>query len=865
MERHLPKPQGCNDSHRKRRLQRALIPVVLRSIEMKPSGMAGTLLVAFRSLRARSSRTLLTTFGAVLGVAVILAIRITNRSTIESITAVFNEASGKANLVVSRSSAGDEGFPESALRRVDSVAGVEAAVPSLHARTVLVDEADQAASSQLDINFFGAAAGGLLLYGIDPSLDPQAREYKIVAGRFLPPDPDAYEIVLVEDYADDKQVQVGDDFQVLAPERVEALRVVGLMTKEGPGRLNNGAFGVIPLKTAQEIFRRIDDLDQIDIVAVPEAASGPGLDNLKARLQARLDDSYAVTYPAARGRRVTEMLDGYQIGLNFFSVIALFVGAFLIYNAFSMTVVERTREIGMLRTVGMTRRQVMAQVLTQAAILGAIGSALGVGTGLLLSKGLIRGMELLLAQEVSQVNVPPDDWAVSVLVGVSVTLFAATIPAWQASRISPLEAVRIRGRSGESWIIRRGWTIGAMLLVLSYSIQYHIRLPSTVEGSLSHLVPLGLLLGGTLLIPVSVAAWERLARPWVRRIYGSEGQLGSRNTRRAKLRTTLTVAALMVGVAMILSIRAVTGAFEDDLRTWLENYIGGDLYVHSSLQMRIELGRRLEAVEGVAAAAPIRYFDVKRQKPDGGNEELSFMAVEPSSYRRVTSFVFAANQGEPDRLLDRLEQGGAVFISSVLSEKYGLKQGDTVRLRTRRGEMDFEVAAIVVDFYNRGMVVQGSWRDMRRHFKLDDVSAFLVKVQPGYSVDGVRDRIDDLYGKRRHLTIESNETLSTQAFALLAQTGSLFDVLALIAMIVAALGVINTLTMNVLERTQEIGMLRSLGMTRSQVAKMILAESGMMGLIGAVFGLIFGVLLSRAVLSNINAVTGYELTYVLPT
>jgi putative ABC transport system permease protein len=551
------------------------------------------------------------------------------------------------------------------------------------------------------------------------------------------------------------------------------------------------------------------------------------------------------------------------MGLSFFSVISLFVGAFLIYNAFYMTVIERTREIGMLRTVGMTRGQIAVQVLTQAAVLGAVGAALGVGAGLLLSKGLIRVMELLLAQEVGQVNVPLEDLAVSVSVGLAVTLVAATIPAWQAGRISPLEALRIRGRPGEGWIIRRGWIIGVVLLALSYMIQY-IGLPPSIGESLGHFVPLGLLLGGTLLIPISVGAWERVARPWIRRVYGSEGQLGSRNTRRAKLRTTLTVAALMVGVAMILSIRAVTGAFDNDIRTWLKNYIGGDLYVHSSLQMRPELARRLEAVEGVAAVAPIRYFDVKRQKPEGGSEELSFMAVEPSSYRRVTSFVFAANQGDPDRLLDRLEQGGAVFISSVLSEKYGLKQGDTVRLRTRQGDMDFEVAATVVDFYNRGMVVQGSWRDMRRHFKLDDVSAFLIKVQPGYSVDRVQARIDDLYGKRRHLTVESNESLSSQAFTLLGQTSSLFDVLALIAMIVASLGVINTLTMNVLERTQEIGMLRSLGMTRSQIAKMILAESGMMGLIGGAFGLVFGVLLSRAVLSTINAASGYELTYVLP-
>jgi putative ABC transport system permease protein len=326
----------------------------------------------------------------------------------------------------------------------------------------------------------------------------------------------------------------------------------------------------------------------------------------------------------------------------------------------------------------------------------------------------------------------------------------------------------------------------------------------------------------------------------------------------------LTIAALMIGVAMILSIRAVTGAFEVDIRGWLDNYIGGDLYVHASYPMRTDLAQRLEAVEGVSAVAPIRYFGVERVKPDGTNESLSFMAVDPASYRRVTSFVFAANQGDPDQLLERLAAGDAVFISSVLSEKYGLGQGDSIRLETRRGERDFEIAGVVVDFYNRGMVIQGSWRDMRRHFRLDNVSAFLLAVSGEASVQEVQGRIDRQYGERRNLTVDSNEALSGRALSLLAQTGGLFDVLALIAMVVGALGVINTLTMNVLERTQEIGMLRSLGMTRWQLAKMILAEAGMMGFAGGAFGLVFGILMSRIVLQAMNSVTGYELGYVVP-
>ena len=135
------------------------------------------------------------------------------------------------------------------------------------------------------------------------------------------------------------------------------------------------------------------------------------------------------------------------------------------------------------------------------------------------------------------------------------------------------------------------------------------------------------------------------------------------------------------------------------------------------------------------------------------------MAVDPTSYRKVTSFVFSGEQGDPARLANRLAAGNTVFISSVLSEKYGLGPGDTIRLATRRGERDFEIVAVVVDFYNQGLVVQGSWKDLRRYFGVNDVSAFLLKAEPGRSPREVRDRIERLYGRSQHLTLESNEAI----------------------------------------------------------------------------------------------------------
>jgi putative ABC transport system permease protein len=371
---------------------------------------------------------------------------------------------------------------------------------------------------------------------------------------------------------------------------------------------------------------------------------------------------------------------------------------------------------------------------------------------------------------------------------------------------------------------------------------------------------MNLLLAGTLLIPAAVSAAEPPARLLLQRVFGAEGQLGSRNVQRARLRTALTVAALMVGAAMILSIRSVTVAFDQDIRSWMERYIGGDIYVHSMLEMDTKLAVRLGQVEGVAAATPIRYLEAKRILPDGQSEDLALMAVDVPSYQQVTSFVFSGDAGD----VERLAQGDAVFISSVLAEKYELKQGDTVRLATRRGRRDFEIAGVVVDFFNQGMVMQISWNDMKRYFGHDDASAFLVKVRPDQSPQAVRDRVDELYGRRYHLTVESNEAIRSRALSLIARTTSLFDVMSLITMIVAALGVINTLTMNVVERTREIGMLRSLGMTRRQIGRMILAEAGMMGLVGGVFGLIFGVLMSRTIMTSMNQMSGFRLPWVLP-
>lgn len=822
--------------------------------------MSLTRLLIFRSIRARPLRMLLSTFGIVLGVAAILAIGITNQTALDSVTQLFANTSGKSNLIITSADVETGGFSTNILTKVEDLPEIERAVPSLQIQTLLANESGP---SEIGLNFFGMDTGGLLLYGIDAVSDPEVRVYKIVEGEFLSSDATANEIVLVSTFAEENDLEVGDWAEIIAETGIEKLRVIGLMDRDGAGQLNNGTFGVIPLGTAQKLFYRTDEIDQIDLMVKPEFNNRDGIENTRQVVQAAVGESYSVGYPASQGQRMTQMLSNYQIGLNFMSGIALFVGAFLIFNAFSMTVVERTREFGMLRTVGMTRNQVMIQVLLEAAMLGLIGSVLGVLLGILMAKGLIRLMEIMLAQDMTQVAVPEGVVILGATIGVFVTIIAAVIPAYSAGRVSPLEALQVRGRGHEGWVLRLGWIPGLFLLLVSIALLILNPFPYDVQFRMGSMVVFSLFIGGTLTIPVSVSLWHRVLSPFLMMFYGRSGKLGSSNIQRSRLRTTLTVAALMIGVSMIVVVWAITGSFKGDLVDWLEGYLAGDLYVTSSLPMGNDVWKRLEAVEGVSVVTPANYFEVKWKKPDGEEEALTYMAIDPGSYSQVTSFLFDQVETTPQAALERLAQGDAVYISSVLAEKSGLDPGDEIVLRTRTGDVGFFVAGVVVDYYNEGLVVRGSWQDMMRYFREKDANAFMLKVVPGYSADQVRDTIDDLYGKRYRLMVESNQSMLKRIDTLMQQAFSMFDVLSIIAMAVGLFGIANTLTMNVIERTRELGMLRAIGMSRPQMIRMILAEAALMGLIGGVLGVLFGMILSRIFMMAMTAMSGYQLEYSL--
>jgi putative ABC transport system permease protein len=810
--------------------------------------------LALRNVRTRPSRTLLTAAGIILGVAVVVGISIANQSIYAGFEALFADVAGAAHLTVQTASSNEDGFDQRLLEQVRGVEGVSLAVPSTANDTMLL---------------LGDREIALTVYGVDPETDARVRPYRMVKGNFLSA-ARQYTAIIVEDLSTEHGLEVGENMTLLGAEGPEQVLVVGIMAKEGPARR---AQIVVPLTASQDIFARRGRIDAIDIIAEEAIAqSASTLDRLKATLQDKVGVSYEVLYPAARAKTITEALEGISLGLSFFAATALFGGAYLIFNTFSMTVVERMREIGMLRAVGATKGQNFRLILTEAFILGLAGSLLGVLFGLLLSVAMTHVLSAPFGLTEWTFSVPPGGIVAGLVVGMVVTIGGALIPAIRASRISPIEALAVRGTSRKAgWLIRHGWKVGLALVLLSESASF-IPIPEDVAQMGFHQMTFLLLMAGvTLLVPLVTRLLERLARPVIALIYGTEGRIGGSNVNRALGRTTVTAGALTMGVLMLIVIGAQSTSMTSDVRAWMHAAMQGDLFVNSYQPMRLALGEELATIEGVAGITPTRYQQTKvagtttHEGFTPQDNDIAFVAVEPLEYIQISEFDFASGQGDGQAMVERLVEGNAVFISTMIGEKYDIGKGDAIRLRTSRGEQDFTVAGVIVDYTWGGWSVTGSWRDLQRYFRTDKADVFVVDVAPGADVNQVQQRMEDQYGKRRHIEVASGQDYRERWLKEFMSVMAFFDIIVGIGIVIGALGVTNTMTMNVLERIREIGCLRAVGMTRRQVVRMVLAEALIIGILGGLFGVAFGTYVAYFAVQGMEQGAGWELDFVLPT
>src|SRR5918992_2281428 len=510
--------------------------------------------ISLRNLRARTQRALLTVIGIVLGVGIVVGVITLSDTMSSTFTELYSRAFGTAEITVT-ATGGSGTFDEGAVEKIRGYEGVESAAPRLSLPASLILETKGEAGLP--------EVRSMRLFGVEPESAALATGFELVEGRF--PE-DGEELTLDGGTAEGAGLKVGDRVTVGTPRGPEKLELVGILRIPG-GSFGGFGFGMAPLPYAQETF---DEPGRISGIAV-EAAEGTPVSELREGLDRRLGEGLQAERSETRTQEVSNQLQGFRISLLFFAGTALFVGAFLVFNALSMTILERTRELGMLRALGSTRAMIARSVIVEAMLLGVIGSLLGVLFGYGMARGLVYLFGRAYLFEITSLVLSPFALVSAIVVGIAVTVIAALYPAMKAGRVSPVEAMRARSarataETGHSRVVPLLGPVFGFALA-GAGIPWIYYLAKNLSANLGGLVYasgivaiIAAFLGISLVIPVLVRPLAALFSPVLRLLFGVEGRMAAANATRNRARTALTASALMVGISLVVAFSALGGS-----------------------------------------------------------------------------------------------------------------------------------------------------------------------------------------------------------------------------------------------------------------------------------------------------------------
>jgi putative ABC transport system permease protein len=776
--------------------------------------------LAFRSLAARRGRTALSVVGIALGIAVLYASLATDAGITTSIDRTVRDLVGRADLRVA--SFGPAGLSADALTAIEEAPGVKLAAPALQRRTYLAPAIDAP-------DTLGAP---VTVVGIDPQRDAAVHDLVLAAGRSLA-GPDATEALITRTLSVAIGTSVGGTVSLQGPDGLVDVQVVGILAGDGPLVGSAGRTVLLPLATMQQIFGD-DTVSRVDVLvgegATPaEAAVAIGL--------ALTSQPYVLSSPADVAASLRGSTADFRSTTALLAAVALFGGAFLIFNTLSITVNERVRELGLLRAAGATRRQLVTFVVAQAVALGLLGAIVGLIAGLILAELMAIQLRTMASIPFERVDPNPVSLLSVVAIGVGVTVAAAIGPARRAAAISPVEALSARLDPAGARRARLRWLVAVFAVVGLVGLLAWPRDAGTaglVRSASVYLV----LFAAVLVAPAFLGSLGRIAGLPFRRFFRLEERLARASIVRDRSRTTLTIGAMTVGLAMVVAIGGVAHQSRLAATTWLGEVVPGDELVTSIRPIALDedVIDDLEAVDGVQRVSPIALFEVAR---DG--VRLDAAAIRGGDFLDDGRLAFVA--GDRAGALAALDAGGAAILPRSVADRTGIGVGSTLTLAVGEGRVvDLLVAGVVARTLpgSVGEAVLMGWPDATTNFGLEGADVLAVRYEP----DREADARPVLEATARQAALEPNpiEAVAGAVDSALGQVFGLFDALAIVAVIIAALGIVNTLTVSVLERVRELGVLRAAGMTRAQVSRTVVVEAGILGIVGSALGIVTGLI-----------------------
>jgi len=664
-------------------------------------------------------------------------------------------------------------------------------------------------------------------------------------------------------------LRIGDTIAVRVGTRTEDLTIVGLLQpSDDLSRRALDGLLLIDIATAQELLDRIGRLDRIDLLIPPGAAGTAAL----AAIAAVLPPSARIETTAARSGTVSEMTAAFSLNLTALSLLALVVGMFLIYNTVTFSVVQRRPVLGTLRALGMTRREIYALILLEAGVLGALGTALGLGLGIILGRGAVQLVtqtvnDLFFVVAVREVDIPFFTLVKGGLIGILAALFGAAIPALEAMSVAPAGALKRsdiedRARTALPWV-----SGGAILLLI---IGMALLIPE-LNLYVAFTGLFAVILGGALLAPL-LTRWFMGGVQYVEgKRFGVISRMAPRTIVRSLSRTGVAVAALMVAVSVIIGVGVMIGSFRTTVEAWLEEVLQADIFLSppalSSSQINTSLDpavlARLATVPGILQMATNRTIEgvayIEGVPPTSNTQTVDRVIVAdgtPVSIIALSEDLAGADRTYRAAVGDWQEtwaavEDGSVLINEPMANRFKLNVGDSLSLQTDRGVQDFLIAGIAVNFDVRANVF---FHDpiYRNYWDDSALSAIAIFVAPGIDVEEKVDELRATFAGEEELLIRSNRGTRQNAIEVFDRTFAITIALQLLATLVAFIGILSTLMSLQLERSREIGVLRATGMTRQQLWRLSLMETGLIGSSAGLIAMPMGLALAIILIYIIN-------------
>ena len=807
-------------------------------------------LITWPYVRKHLLRCALTTAGIVLGVAVFVAMHTANQSVLHAFNRTVDRIAGATQLQVS---AGEAGFPEEILEKVQSLPEVEVAVPVIEATV------------QTGI----PGAGNLLVLGVDMTGDRSLRDYDLEnADETIVDDPLVFiaqpdSIIVSRQFCEKTGLQLNNRLTMLTMAGPRQFTIRGVMSSQGLASAFGGSLAIMDIYAAQMVFGRGRRFDRIDI----KVSEGVRVDDARRRIQAALGPGLQVEPPTSRGAQFEAMARVYSMTANITSVFALFIGLFLIYNTFSIAVTQRRGEIGILRALGASRALIRNLFLAESAIAGLFGSILGILLGVSLSRGVAGylgeyfGEVYGVGEKADQVSADPRLLGLALLIGVATSVFAGWLPARNAARVDPVKALQ----KGRVQVISEGENRARRIVAVAM-------LASAVAcvflSQRAFFFYFGYMLSvlAVLLLTPSLCSWlVKGLRPLMKGLRPVEGALAADSLLQAPRRTSGTVAALALSVALVIGLGGISRASYATIGVWVQTSLNPDFFItgsetitQRSFRFPESFAREVAQVEGIDEVQPVRSTRIIYQ----GTPVMLVAADVEKIARRVRARVV---EGDRQTMYAKTARGEGAIISDNFSLLRRVTLGSTLELPAPNGVLRLPVLGVVTDYSDQQGTILISRALFKQYWGDDTVNAMRVYARPGADKAALRQRLIDQFGSRTRLFVMTNEELRAYIMRLTDQWFGLTYVQIVVAVLVAILGIVNTLTVSIADRKRELGVLQAVGALRNQVRHTIWMEAAAIAVLGLAIGFALGGVHLYYILDVAKRdVAGMRLDYLYP-